>query len=120
MARERDQICEVCGRPAEFIVYSVSRSGRQNERGLCEACCADAERVLLGADGPPLVELFRGLVWDAPDSENGENRTKVCPSCGNTLDEVIEFGMVGCFTCYMVFRDQIDKVIRKLHGGQPS
>ena len=114
----RKGFCELCGPPrrAEFAVCRASAGGRRAERSLCETCARDAERIIFGAGGLPLTDLLKVLILERPASGNEENRTKVCPSCGNSADEVKEAGAVGCPMCYSVFRDEIAEVIRKLHG----
>jgi len=114
----RKGFCEVCGPPrkAEFTICRVTRSGRRAERSLCGICAKDAERIALGDTGFPLTDLFTALVTERSGAGIGQNRTKVCPSCGNTEKEATEAGMVGCPLCYSVFRDEIAEVIRKLHG----
>ena len=114
----RKGFCEVCGPPrkAEFTVSRVSEAGRRAERSLCGRCAKDAERIIFGDSRFPLTDLLAALVPRGPVAELGADRTKVCPSCGNTEQEVTETGTVGCTTCYSVFRDEIAEVIRKLHG----
>lgn len=115
----RREFCESCGPPtrAEYRISRVSKAGRRAERSLCDACMRDAERVLVGDSGLPLTDLLKVLVLDRSAIESEENRTKVCPGCGNTIDEVTEAGIVGCSMCFVVFRDEIDRVIGELHGG---
>ena len=114
----RKGFCEVCGPPrkAEFTVSRVSEAGRRAERSLCGRCANDAERIIFGDSRFPLTDLFAALVPRGPAAGIGVDRTKVCPSCGNTEQEVTETGTVGCTTCYSVFRDEIAGVIQKLHG----
>ena len=112
---KRARICESCRRePAEFTVCLTSKSGRRGEQDLCGICARDRERVLFGDGGLLLTELLQAERFSA----NGEqNRTKVCPHCGNTVNKIIEAGEVGCAMCYVVFRDEVDKVIQELHGS---
>jgi len=110
--------CESCGSPrrVEFVVYRASKAGRRAERRLCETCARDSERILFGDSGLLLTDLLKALATECSVSENEQDRTKVCPSCGNTVDEVEQGGMVGCSMCYTVFRAEVDRVIRELHG----
>jgi protein-arginine kinase activator protein McsA len=107
--------CESCRRePAEYTVWLASKSGRRDERRLCGTCAKDSERVLFGDGGLLMMELLEVASANFADSER--NRTKVCPRCGNTSDRIKEVGEVGCAMCYVVFRDQVDRVIEELHG----
>lgn len=114
----RKQFCDECGPPrqAKYSVFRVSKAGRRAERMLCETCALNAERILYGDSGLPLTEMLDVLATGKPVARDEPDRTKVCPECGNTVDEVVEAGEVGCSTCYLVFREQVEQVIRKLHG----
>jgi len=111
--------CESCGPPrrAEFVICRVSKAGRRAERRLCETCAGNSERILFGDSGLLLTDALKTLATECSASENERNRTKVCPVCGNTIDEVEQGGMVGCSTCYTVFKAEVDRVIRELHGA---
>lgn len=113
----RPKLCESCRRePARFSVCRVSKSGRREERNLCEACARDSERILFGDRGLLVTECLQALVIERSSVEGEQNRTKVCPDCGNTVNVIEESGDVGCAMCYTVFRTEIDRVIRALHG----
>jgi len=114
----RGDFCELCGPPerAQYLVYRVSKAGRRSERKLCETCARQSEKILLGNSGLPLVDLLGVLTTENSVTKKEQNRTKVCPRCGNTIGDVTESGMVGCSTCYTVFKAEIDQVIEKLHG----
>lgn len=113
----RSRLCESCGcEPAEFVVYRLSVTSRRAERNLCEACARQQERILFGNSGLSLTDLVRVLSAGCSASQGANNRTKVCPYCGNTQDEVEQAGMVGCSMCYIVFEAEVDRVIRFLHG----
>lgn len=113
----RNGFCGSCGkRPAEFTFSRVLSSGRCFEQDLCETCCTDIERIRLGDCGLMPTHLLKTFESKESFSEIKESRTKICPNCGNTVDEVREAGVLGCAECYAVFRDEVDRVIRQLHG----
>jgi protein-arginine kinase activator protein McsA len=70
----------------------------------------------MGDSGLPLADLLETLVIERSVAQSEQNRTKVCPNCGNTVDGVEQAGEVGCSVCYMVFAKEIDRVVRELHG----
>ena len=112
-------LCEVCRRkPAELKVFMPCGSrASSGERHLCAACARDDELILCGDRGLLLTELVHTLICAAGDERN---RTKVCPGCGNTLEEMRSTGMLGCSICYMVFQEQVDNMIDQLHGYSPG
>ncbi len=118
----RKSFCELCGPPrrAEFTVCRVTGTGRREERNLCGQCARDAERVLCGESRLPLADMLNVLITERAASMSGGDRTKVCPTCGNTEQRVLEAGEVGCPSCYSVFRKEIDEIIRALHGSNAT
>lgn len=109
--------CESCGKkPAEFTVYRVSDAGCGAERNLCGTCARDYEKIYFGSGSLLLTDMIQTIESDHSGSMVKCNRTKVCPKCGNTIEEVIESGVLGCSDCYEVFRSEVDCVIRELHG----
>lgn len=111
------RLCESCrSRPAEFTVSRVVGGQTRQERRLCAGCAANSERVRFGDKGLLLTELVQSILAEDSLADNGSERTKVCPGCGNTLDEARETGMLGCCMCYVVFRDEVDDLISELHG----
>jgi len=117
----RTELCESCrSRPAELGVCKVVGSRTHRERHLCARCAADSERVQCGDSGLLLTELLHTLIVESSFTEDGSNRTKVCPGCGSTLDGARDTGMLGCSMCYVVFREDIDSLITELHGYSPG
>lgn len=114
----RKTFCELCGPPrrAEFTVSRVTGSGRREERNLCGQCARDAERIVFGESRLPLADLLDVLITERAAAGSDIDRTKVCPTCGNTEQRVLEAGEVGCPACYAVFRKEIDRIVRALHG----
>lgn len=115
----RKDHCELCGPPAEaeYLVCSVSDSGRSPARRLCGNCARDCERIVFGDGGLSVTEALTTLVVEPMSLQSEQNRTKVCPVCGNGVSDVLEAGMTGCSTCYTVFRTEVDGVISQLHGA---
>jgi len=116
----RAKLCEACRvRPAEFVVCRYSGNRRRKERQLCEICAKDVERLACGNSGISLVELLESRISKTHVSQ-GVNRTKVCPACGNSIEETRQTGALGCSMCYVVFREEIEPLIAELHGYVPG
>ena len=110
----KSSLCEACRRqPAKFTVFRASKHRRHGERSLCESCAKDAERIFSGNSGLLVTEL---LGIERSVSKIEQDRTKVCPDCGNTVDDVTEAGILGCPTCCSTFEDEIAQVVYELHG----
>jgi protein arginine kinase activator len=40
-----------------------------------------------------------------------------CDHCGMTLPQFLKVGKFGCSRCYEVFEDQLNPLLKRLHGG---
>ena len=47
---------------------------------------------------------------------NGDDSQKICPNCGTTLDDFHRSGLLGCATCYTVFRAEVLSAVRYVQG----
>jgi protein arginine kinase activator len=104
--------CELCDkRPAEFSVYQVSKLGKRNEAALCNECARDRERILFGGNGLSVLDFLPTNTSTINRPDVGPDRTSVCPDCGNTIREVKKTGMMGCAACYVIFRDEVDRIL---------
>lgn len=117
----RRRLCESCHRePARFTVFRASRAGRREERSLCETCARDSERMLFGDSGLLMMDCLDTIVIERAAADKEQHRTKVCSCCGNTVGRVADAAEVGCSLCYVVFRDEVARVIQELHGLRPG
>jgi protein-arginine kinase activator protein McsA len=114
----REILCESCGHDVAEIVVCFTSGTRRTERNLCRRCARDSERILFG-DGELLIaDTLELLATERQTPAAERDRTKVCPNCGNTVDDVLESGVAGCPTCYKVLRSAIDLAIDRWHGGK--
>lgn len=108
----RSGVCESCGlKPAELVVCVTRADGRGCERRLCGRCARDAERIMFGDSSLLSSELLQASQCEEAGMPGGANAMKVCPECGNTASEVERAGIMGCSTCYEVFRGEIEPII---------
>lgn len=113
----RAGLCELCRkRQAEFVVCKISGNERREERQLCAKCTGDREKIIYGNSGLLLTELVNIHLSKLSASSKEQNRTKVCPNCGNTIENTRQTGMVGCPTCYIIFEEEVGAIIAELHG----
>ena len=43
--------------------------------------------------------------------------TKVCSRCGLSFEKFREIGKLGCADCYQTFRDELNHLLRRMHGS---
>ena len=42
---------------------------------------------------------------------------KRCPICGRSIADIQKTGRIGCSSCYEIFREELNPVLRRLHGS---
>ena len=101
-------ICDVCkGRSSSVHVQKIS-AGAITDYYLCTECA-----VKLGY--AKRVNQFD------PDGNKDVHYTEKdigrrCPCCGCTIQDVVSMGVAGCSECYTAFRDNIQEIVRQIHG----
>ena len=109
-------VCDLCGKTAEFRVSPAPEVGGHAGQNLCRRCAEDLERTPHGRSAPS-TDLLNDLETPtAPTRPNEDMRTSVCPVCGNSVIEVTEAAVVGCPSCYEVFHEEVQAMVRRLHS----
>ena len=103
-------ICDECGNPAANIHLTKIENNEVSAVHLCEECAREkgisivVDPSKLGIPGMVAAPLPTGSAPSAPPPPLR------CASCGTTETELDARGLLGCPSCYSVFRDRIDAV----------
>lgn len=101
-------ICDECGNPAANIHLTKIENNEVSAVHLCEDCAREkgisivvdpSKLGIPGLSGPQMADLAAPVAAPAP---------RLCSSCGTTEIELDKRGLLGCPSCYSVFRDRID------------
>lgn len=111
-------ICERCGEEDATVHLLRVVDGAVIHTHLCSSC---AEGIADEAEGLALVlavpSALRGSNAKHREPKTSslargpEQREHFCESCGTTLADVKESGMVGCAECYKVFADYLEELL---------
>lgn len=88
-------MCVLCGTAQLDPQYQVSPL----------STFVDTMKNVFGAD----VKLNTG-------TQQEEINPEVCPSCGWTVERLMETGRVGCANCYVYYKKILTPMIKKFHG----
>ena len=108
--------CDQCKQKAS-VFYKQIVGGNVLERNLCEDCARElgiTDPTTLGA----LANEFLNADPHKPVSEpvdSGEGAK--CQACGYTIKQLHDTSRVGCGYCYVEFRDQIEALLKPMHGA---
>lgn len=106
--------CDDCGKaPASVHIRKVTADDDEEmDLHLC-ASCAEEAGVAHDTDDTPVdavTLMFRNM------SEDGDVATR-CGDCGMTYERFRETGRLGCARCYTTFGEELDQILRRVHGS---
>ena len=107
-------LCQLCGEKDVSIHLTKIINGNIEEKHLCDDCAKHSKD--LDFDLPfSFHKLFTGLIGSMePDHE--ETKDISCHRCGLTYDKFLESGKFGCSDCFETFGEDIDSLLRGIHG----
>ena len=100
-------LCQHCKKNPAVVNYFEIVNGNKFEYHLCAFCYAD----LYGE----LNNKVNNSVW-AGLFANPMPRKKVCPVCHTTFADFERTGLLGCTSCYDVFKEELIPSILRIHG----
>ncbi len=113
-------LCDACKQAEATVHVTQIVNGEKRESHLCEAC---ARREGEGMWLEPVFSVHK-LLGGLLDVEAGGGfgaapaRSRVrCPNCGLTFADFKRLGHLGCSQCYETFDQQLEPVLRRIHGG---
>ena len=108
-------LCERCGENTATVKFVQIENNNKTELHLCQSCAQGtrtlAQDLICGTccQGCSNREPLLALSPSRP--------VKKCPTCGRTILDVQKTGRLGCGSCYEVFYDELNPVLRRLHGS---
>ncbi len=106
-------LCDICGTEQASIHIRQVTEGESVELALCAKCAA--VRGISAGEGPAfsVSDLLTGLI---DVKKRVPTKRRICPRCGQTLENLKKRSRVGCTECYVVFGREIRGVLGSLHG----
>lgn len=98
-------LCQRCKKNKSDIDFVEDVGGMRLEVHLCAPCYADMFSGLNPT--PEFDELLKGARKPAQ---------KTCPVCGTTIEDYNRTGLLGCASCYDVFKKELYPVIERIQG----
>ena len=100
-------LCQHCKKNPATVHYSETVNGNAFECHLCASCYADLYGDLNNKFNN---DIFAGLFGKASLFEKG------CPVCGTTYGDYERSGLLGCASCYDVFKEELIPSIKQIQG----
>jgi protein arginine kinase activator len=102
--------CDKCEKPATVHLTQVI-NGKMQKLHLCETCAEEAG-VGHGATFS-MSDLLLGQGDAQPLAQTGRSRS--CPECGWTLQQLRKVGRFGCPACYRSFEKDVPGLLKSIH-----
>lgn len=115
-------LCDNCGKREANVRYSENINGKTKELNLCEECSKKLGITGMDFNMPIDFSSFFGEFMEdftTPEFMPLFNEVKSlkCKNCGYTFEDVVNKGKLGCASCYDVFENKLDPIIKKIQGA---
>lgn len=109
--------CESCGDHEAVVHLTQIENNEMSVVHLCEACAAE-QGLETPTETPnvPLADFLAEMSGDAP-SRASSSAPERCPFCGLSFAEFREVGRLGCPQCWSAFEEQLQGLLRRVHGA---
>lgn len=109
-------LCQHCKKNIATYNYVEIVNGNKFASHLCASCYVDLYGELNSKSNN---EIFAKLLGTEFETE------KTCPVCGTQYSDYKRSGLLGCASCYDVFKEQLLPTIERIHGrdyhvGKPA
>jgi protein arginine kinase activator len=101
------QLCDQCGKNAANVHVTQIAPNGTTVSHLCEECARGH-----GID----IKIGMGGEQDEQQAAIAQPE-RTCGRCGLSLSTFREQGRLGCAACYESFGEEIDKMLKELHGS---
>ena len=100
--------CDECGKEAT-VFWKENINGNVKEAHLCADCAQKKEWGKFFSEPAFFEDLFPSFpLFSHALAPAYRSSGAVCPTCGETVEEIRERGKFGCPDCYRSFRDRLD------------
>ncbi len=109
-------LCQNCGKYEATTHVKRIINGESAEAHLCSDCAkALGYTDVFGGFGNTFGDLL-GSFFGEPQMSSLSSRTIHCEKCGNTFNDIVNSGKLGCADCYTTFYDKLLPSLQRIHG----
>ena len=111
-------LCERCGEKQATVHMTQIDNHEKREVHLCQECAQHYDEFLPGFSinfdfSNMLASLFeQSNIWGKTSQP-----TVACSNCNQTLADIQRIGELGCSGCYETFKNEINPLLRRIHGS---
>ena len=111
-------LCQDCGKKKAEVSLTQVINNQKVALNLCKECAEKRgfHNPLVGMPFP-LAEFLASMLNQTQIPQQEKEAQIVCSACGTSFADFVQSGRLGCDNCYVVFRSQLDDLLRKVHGS---
>lgn len=114
--------CDDCGKKPATLHVTKIINNQKFEKHLCEECAAQDHQLSIGLMQNFSIPQFLSNLLNYDQAIHNSiamqtRQNEVCPECGLTYDQFVQQGKMGCSSCYITFKNQIDGLLKRIHGA---
>ncbi|MCS7258111.1 MAG: UvrB/UvrC motif-containing protein [candidate division WOR-3 bacterium] len=105
--------CSICHKQeVHIIISSIDKDGKVQELALCKECA-----IKKGISEIKKIKLTpMQILAELKKIINSGDQTIVCNFCKISFAEFRATGRLGCQHCYESFKNQLEPIIKEIHG----
>ncbi len=107
--------CQKCGANNANTHVKTVINGEFREYDLCSDCAKKMGYTNLFGDMQDEFSSFLGSFFG--NALPARTQATRCEFCGSTYSDIAKSGHVGCAHCYETFGDELQPLIRRIHGN---
>lgn len=111
-------LCQNCQKRVAKVHFTRILNNKKVEMYLCEQCAQEKGHFSFGA---PLSinDFFTGLMGYGGSEPyiTSVPQQVVCDKCGMSYEEFQKTGKLGCSNCYELYGENLNPLLKRLHGN---
>jgi protein arginine kinase activator len=111
-------LCQNCGRNEATTHIKRVINGATSENHLCAECAGSlGYGDMFSGLGFSFGELLGGFLGEASALPSAaQQETRRCKICGNSWQDIVREGKLGCAECYSLFFEELQPSLQRIHG----
>ncbi|MCA9732171.1 MAG: UvrB/UvrC motif-containing protein [Deferribacteres bacterium] len=114
--------CQICEMHQATMKVKAMRNGEEVELHICNDCARFKGLITdEKATESELATFFKkasmNILGTDPEKETKKFAELECSTCGLTFNDFQKDGLFGCSNCYETFQEELEPLLRRIHGS---
>jgi len=113
-------LCDICHLRDAIMKFTQILNTEKKELNICKVCAEESGLSNPLASTQKLFEsmlVFNQLANKKTIRKDEDTDEKRCDVCGTSWLNFQESGLLGCMNCYHSFRENLNVLLRRIHGS---